>query len=298
MRTTTRFFAAILLSLAGLVGCAADTGAPGPGGGGPGTGGTTEPLACDSGASYFYLINFVDIPEADPAGSIPGFDLDGVASEEGDAAGCGHADFTSPDGAPGVDNQLAVLANQIRATLDIGQGITDAIQEGSFAVVAEVQNVDDFTNDDCVNVNLGLGYLPGGGAPELGADGRPVAGQLYDTHYLAEVSGRITNGRLETDPIRFESELTLVEPAVPIVIEGARLSASISDTRIDDGVIGGKVEVSVLQTAVIAMKPEMADLASFILSAQADLDPDGGSCSAMSAGFSFAGVDAVQGAPR
>jgi hypothetical protein len=297
MRTTTRFFAAILLSLAGLVGCAADTGAPGPGGG-PGTGGTTEPLSCDTGESYFYLINFVGVPEADPAGLIEGFDLDGVASEVGDAAGCGHADFTSPDGAPGVDNQLAVLANEISATLDIGQGMANAIEEGSFAVVAEVRNVDDFSNDDCVNVRLGLGYLPGGGAPELGADGRPAAGQLYDTRYLTEVSGRITNGRLETDPVRFESELTVVEPAVPIVIEGARLSASISESRIDDGVIGGKVQVAVLEAAVTAMKPEMADLASFILQAQADLDPDAGSCSALSAGFTFGGVDAVEGAPR
>ncbi len=296
MRTTTHLFAAILLSLAGLMGCAAETGAPGPSE--PGPGGTTEPLTCDTGESYFYLINHVGIPYPDRTGMIEGFDLDGVASEVGDEAGCGHRDFTSPDGVPGVDNQLAMLANEISATLDMGQGLEDAIEEGSFAVVAEVRNVDDFTNDDCVNVSLGLGYLPSGGAPELGADGRPAAGQLYDTRYLAEASGRIVGGRLETDPIRFESELTLVEPAVPIVIEQARLQASISENDIEDGVIGGKVQVGVLEAAVTAMRPEMAGIASFVLQAQADLEPAEGSCGALSAGFTFAGVDAVQGAPR
>ncbi len=296
MRLTTHLFAAIVLSLAGLVGCAADNGAPGPGA--SGTGGSGGALSCDTGESYFYLINDVSVPEPDPAGLMQGFDIDGVTSAEGDAAGCGHADFVSPDGASGIDNQLALLARDIRGSIDINQGMTDAIEEGTFAVVAQVRNVDDFVDDDCVNVSLGLGYLPAGGAPELGADGRPAAGQLYDTRYLADVSGRIVGGRLETDPVRFESELTIVEPAVPVVIEEARLSASISETRIEDGVIGGKVQVAVLEAAVTAMKPEMADLAGIILSAQADLDPAAGTCSALSAGFTFAGVDAVEGAPH
>jgi hypothetical protein len=180
----------------------------------------------------------------------------------------------------------------------MSQGMADAIEEGTFAVVAEVRNVDSFADDPCVTVSLGLGYLPAGGAPALGPDGRPAPGQTYDVRYLTEVSGRIVGGRLETEPVRFESELTVVEPAVPIVIEGARLSADISATRISEGVIGGKVQIAVLQAAVTAMKPEMADLAAFVLAAQADLDPDGAECHALSAGFVFAGVDAVPGASR
>src|SRR5690606_32862511 len=38
-----------------------------------------------------------------------GFDLDGVVSDGSDPASCGHADYTSPEGEPGIDNTLASL---------------------------------------------------------------------------------------------------------------------------------------------------------------------------------------------
>jgi hypothetical protein len=283
----------ILLTLAGLIGCAADTGAP-PSIPGP----ATAPLTCDSGESYFYLMNDVGVPQADAAGLMAGFDLDARSSEPGDVAGCGHMDFTSPDGVPGVDNQFAVLANEIRATLDFDQLFTQFMGEGAFAMVIEVQNVDNFDNDPCVNVKLGLGYLPGGGAPGLGEDRLAVAGQYYDTHFLTEIAGRIVNGRLETETVDFMSELSLVEPAIPFVIEDARLVATISENLLEDGLIGGKVSVPVLEDTAAAMQPNVSEVAALIVNSQADLDPVDGNCTALSVGLVFSAVDAVQGVPQ
>jgi len=287
MRTT---FIATFAALVGLMGCAIDSGAPGP------FASSEAPLTCDSGQSYFYVINRVAIPQVDAAGVLPGFDLDGVTSEPGDAAGCGHVDYTSPEGVHGVDNQFAVFANDVRATLDMGTALGDAMEEGEFAFVLEVQNVDDLLDDDCVSVRIGLGHRPDGGAPELDEDGLAIAGQTYDTRVLTEVGGRIVDGRLETDLVDFESEMTVATPAVPFVVEDARLVASITETSLTQGVVGGKVAVATLEDVATAMTPEMDEVAAIIVNAQADLDPVMGRCTSVSLAFELSGVHAIEGA--
>jgi hypothetical protein len=279
---------AVLLSVAFVGACAADTGTPGPVGGGG------EPLTCDSGSSYFYVLDRIAVPADDGSGMVSGFDLDARVSDAGDSSSCGHGDFTSPvTGEPGVDNQFAVLATALASSFDINGSLGSAIAEGTLTMVVEVANVDDLANDNCVNVTVSLGY-PSDGSTMI----PPEAGRQYDTRELARVAGHITNGRLETETLRVESAITLVDPPVPFVIENAKVEMDLSPTGVADGVIGGSVRVATLLDAVEAMAPEMASLAGLVLDSNADLDRAGSTCESISAGFEFAGMQAVKGNPR
>src|SRR5688572_3697759 len=89
-------FACALVVGAALVGCGGDDGGDGDG---------------DPGMTYTYVVSRMVVGQADPAGDptiVPGFNLDGRVSDDTDAMGCFHADFTSPppDNESGVDNQL------------------------------------------------------------------------------------------------------------------------------------------------------------------------------------------------
>lgn len=306
--------ARLLFVCLGLVigGCSAGggtgTGSSGSGGGGGGepgpdggTGSSSERLTCDTGASHFYLVNMIDVGKSDASGSVPGVNLDGRVSDGSDPNGCRHPDFTSPppDSESGVDNQLGVLAAELESQMDLSESLRNAIAEGKLTVVAELSNVDDLADDDCVHLEVGLGYPAEGlEAPELGADGRPVSGATYDVRPLARVQGRIVDGRVFTDPADIHSELTLAEPPVPVTIADAEVRFDVTADRLSNGVIAGSMRVATLQEMVEAMSPENADLAALVLRSHADLEPGADGCQALSAGFVFEGVDAVRGAER
>lgn len=255
-----------------------------------------EEDVCDTGESHFYLINAVQVP-VPGAREVSGYDLDGRVSAGDEPDSCGHEDFTAPDGTPGVDNQLAPIAASLSDMLDVNETLTESIADGSFTVVLEVANVDDFAQDECVSLRLSLGYPTDGSTiPTLGPDGRPEAGQEYDFRLLASAQGRIVDGRVETDPFEVSSAVTLVEPPVPLDLRDLRVGFDITPERLSGGVFGGGLLVEQVADVVAALQPDYADIAQAILESNADLYPDAsGACQGISAGFTFDGVDAVMG---
>lgn len=257
-----------------------------------------EPRTCDgTGESLFYLINLIDVGKPDDLGRVPGLDLDGRVSDAADPGGCRHPDFTSPppDSETGVDNQLGLLARDLEGQVDISQQLHDFVEAGEPAVVAELSDVDSLTEDDCVQIEVSLGYLAEGSeAPETGPDGRPVSGATYDVQPVARFQGRITDGRVYSQ--RGDLSIALTDPTAATTVYDALGRFDVAPEGLTNGVIGGAMRVEDIQAAIDEYQPDLSDLASIVLRNHADLQPGADGCQALSAGFVFEAVDAVKGA--
>src|SRR5262245_38108617 len=80
-----------------------------------------------------------------PAGVAPGFDLDGVDSDERDSRSCAKKDLVDDEGHLGIDNQLAKLMPLIDLA---GQGAVEAlvqnsINEGRLLLIFDIERFDD-----------------------------------------------------------------------------------------------------------------------------------------------------------
>ncbi|MEZ4475240.1 MAG: hypothetical protein R3F60_31495 [bacterium] len=97
-------------------------------------------------------------------GVAPGFDLDGLDSDGLDGTGCRHPDFEGPDGAPGIDNQLATLMPILRATeaRAIDGLLQESVNGGSILFLVQLDGLDDWRDDDAVGLVLqsGAGRRP------------------------------------------------------------------------------------------------------------------------------------------
>ncbi|MGB0648227.1 MAG: hypothetical protein ACPGQS_13670, partial [Bradymonadia bacterium] len=131
---------------------------------------TTVPYIANSGfileGSHANLLKSYSIAVPDDEGFVPGFDLDGIDTEEGDEASCRQGDFVDPDGRTGIDNQFADLWSIVEplvgeATEALIQG---AVNEGRIILVVELSGVDNLENDDDVTVHIFRGRID----PDIG----------------------------------------------------------------------------------------------------------------------------------
>jgi len=232
-------------------------------------------------------------------GVAPGFDLDSRQSDARDSASCFKADYTSPDGVPGIDNQLAGLVPLLDAFgLGAVEGLVQgSIKEGGLLVLLELAGVDDPLNDAEVDLRLRLGR----GTPLLGTDGLLLSGQTFHLHPdsadSAAPNGRIEGGVLTAGPFDIRMPIVVfgVEYALPIY--GTRLRAELTyDGGLKQGLLGGAVKVE--DVIAIATRANMnaggvLDAVTIVLNGRGDLDQDeAGACHAISGAFAFSAVSA------
>lgn len=232
-------------------------------------------------------------------GIAPGFDLDAKVSAKGDAATCGQPDLTTPDGLPGVDNQLALLVPLFDlAGIGALEGlIQSAIEDGGLLLMLQLDGLDDPVNDDTITATLRIGQ----GKPLLGTDGLLLAGQTFrpnpDYADSPVPNARVTNGVLEAGP--FDTRLPIVVFGVhyELGIRNARLRATVTwDGGLQDGLLGGGVPVAdLIAIATVANSADFGILAAVepLLVGATDMDqgPDG-TCAQLSAALTFSAVGA------
>jgi len=297
------FSAALALPL--VIGCGGGDATP------TGDGGVT-PMTCDEVApTYLYVLDTLDVGREDPAGIVPGFDLDGLTSTDADADGCYIADWTSPDGVPGIDNQLADLAPTIELATGtaLGQQLQDSIASGSVLILIELENVDDFTNDPCINLNLFLANVPGDVAPQIDpATGMLLPDQAFDIdpasldaagNPVVRVEGaRIVNGSVLAGPVDLSFNLPAGGMEVPLNVRDAQLAFDVSATGLSNGILGGQLINAELIAAVVALAPDQAGLVESTLANLADLGPDPSDpmalCTGLSVGLTFGATTATR----
>jgi len=261
------------------------------------------PLDC-TGADdrCLFVVSTLSIGTEDPdTGAVPGFDLDGRISDATDDLGCNQEDWVSPDGVPGIDNQVASLGPVLETVSgeDLQDAIDASLADGSLILLMELEGVD-ATSDETVTLDVASGSTVDGDPPTL--DGSAIAPGQSFTIDLTPVDGAtavLRDGVLEASV----SELPLALPidattTLDLLIRGARLRATVTEVpSLEDGLIGGSLAVDEFVTAFQVVAPDVdSALIRSVLEGVADLEPDGdGICQAVSIGITFESVEADEG---
>lgn len=278
----------------GLVACGGDDDGPG----------TDMP---GDGETQVYVLSTVSIPESMGSGAsatAAGFNLDNMVTP-GDpaAANCVDAtpDFNSSNdpGETGVDNALSGLVSTIEGLLSDGESLDETIgaqiAEGSLLIMMEVRDIDSYTNDSSIEVQLYLGSVPGGAAPMLsGATLAP--GQTFEGMALGSAqAGTITSGRMRVQTRLLTLSINTGDVALDLNIRNAQVRANITPTALVNGAIGGSLRVEEIADAAEEIMSGLRDTVLSVLGGVADLEPqaaDPQTCDSLSVGILFGAVEA------
>ncbi len=271
----------------------------------------TTPAECAGGETYVYVLDRIDIghPTGDDETIVPGFDLDGVVSDGTDLESCRQVDYTSPNGVPGIDNQLGPAIMDV-PDVNVSADLAAEIARGDLLLMVRLRHVDDLVADDCVDADVLFAEMPAGMTePEMDEDERFMPGQTFDVSAATVTSdgqprvtfegATITAGRLEASaetviPFQIPTpdgelvELALIDPMV---------AADITADGLYDGVLGGRLDkAETINALSFAADPLLVDA---LIRGLADLDPDErGMCQSVSAAMVYDGVPAVEGETR
>ncbi len=162
----------------------------------------------------------------------------------------GQTDFTGPDGAKGVDNQLYRVLGCIRNYRPPEGAIqgfdNDEVTKDVYnRVIVELSGVESLVNDDDVQVMIYRGRDP----ILLDATGKnaiPGGSQRIDVRwgskFIQKMHGRIKGGVLTTDPSDFIYPWAVFYIATDEFMHAARFSLNLTPTRAE-GVIGGYLDI-------------------------------------------------------
>lgn len=221
-----------------------------------------------------------------------GFDLDGHVSATGDPVGCRHADFTAPDGTPGVDNQVARLLPVVDSmTGGAFDGlIQSAVNNGQLLVAVTLEGVDDARDDDCVT----LVFQRVQGMPLVGADMRLDPGQTFDLmrdEAVTRAPARIRGGVVEAGPFTLPLPVAALDARFTLNLYDARVRATLRDDGGLAGVIGAGISAREFGDTIsrYGIGEGLQMSIGGALRLFADLAPDeaGGACTQVSAGVRF-----------
>jgi hypothetical protein len=231
----------------------------------------------------------------DPAGVSRGLDLDGYQSDTNDGRSCFKADFVSPDGTPGIDNELARLLPLVDAAGEnaVEALLQGAIDEGRALMITRLVRRDDGLAD--------LMVLRGMDAPLLGADKRILEGQtlaldpepLLGHHADLDLAGPT----IRTEPFELRMPVVVFSQLYEVRMPSARLELQLGeDGNIRSGMIAGGIPIEQLLGFLETASRFAEDFTALFGGAirdSGDLDRDAtGACTAMSAVVTFDAVRA------
>lgn len=244
------------------------------------------------------------------SGVVDGMNLDGRnVSAPGDVAPntCAHQKFTSPTGAPGIDNQFWRAMGCIRGyrpDADIIKYQNGNIRGGEYTVLIELTGVDDLRNSP--NVEVGIYASPDTVSVDAAQNVLPDASLSVpdDPRYRAVAHGRIVDGVLTTDPtdvrLKYKSQGYV---DTDYFIKGARLRLELKpDSSAAKGMLGGYYDVETFYDGFIR---QAQVITSVLLSytcpgvygalnnlADGYPDPKTGKCTAISTAFKLEAIPA------
>lgn len=265
-------------------------------------------------ATYSFVIRTWSMPRPSFAGTVAGFNLDGLDSGGGSSAPAATCEEIAPDydslrdpGHEGVDNAFSELIGPVEDLLDpdacpgmTTMGCLDArlaarVADGSFLILVELTGVDSFAYDSSVDVTLHEVTVDGGGPPRLDGDGRLTSGQTFaSVRTLGAATGDVFDGRLR---VVFGTRVELPASAallVPIELDGMELRATVRADELRLGAVGATTEVESIVAQARAMDPGLEATIRAVLHEVADVSPtsDPTICARVSSGYSFDAVSA------
>lgn len=224
-----------------------------------------------------------------------GFNLDEHESESDDDEGCYHADLSTPEGTPGIDNALSGLIPALEATEAVALEtlIQTAINTGELLLVLEVTGVDDWQNDDCVSV----GIYRATGTPMVGTDGYLLDGQSFNLDLslpFDQVSNMaIENGRLVARPLEIQLPVQVLDEFLNIEMYNGGIQIDINEDGSAVGFFGGGIPISFFIDIATLPDVNLPESIVSLLGAAADLNPDdNGDCQQLSVALMLEAVPA------
>ena len=250
------------------------------------------------------LVN--DIPLREVQSKIGyGFNLDGTDDGKATQNSCKHEKFISPEGAPGIDNQLYRIFGCLVAQRKGGSISfygSHQMREPTNRILIEVTGVDDERNDDHVDVAFYKGV--DGLIADSSGNLLPWSTQRIDVRfpqYMSKTTGKIVDGELVTDPVDFRWDMYVINYDNEHYMRGMRLRLKLSETGAA-GMVGGYVNLRewwrglrndagfTADVAVYWDPPAMHEAAYRL--ADGYPDPQTGQCTALSAAYQVQAVRA------
>jgi hypothetical protein len=251
---------------------------------------------CTTGAPQAYVITALTFTKEDPnkRGTAAGFDLDGRVTSQPEDETCGKVDLVGPNGEKGIDNQLALFVPEIEKRVGnaIDGIIQGAINDGRLLIMMDLANVDNTTNDRCVNMQVKLAQ----GIPLLGTDGVVEAYQTFDLRKTDQkvshaANGTFQNGVFDIGPFDLFIPIAIFDVQFMLHLRQAHVRFKLDANGDAEGLIGGGVSIDEIAEGVRngAGVADIVDQIRFLGKAASDLgyDPEPSVCTLLSAALSF-----------
>lgn len=224
-----------------------------------------------------------------------GFDLDGHITNEGDPHGCGKQDFVSPDGEPGIDNQLGLLLGAIGDVLVIVDDlVAQAVAEGGALYVIEIRDWEG-PGDRSARGRIMRTETP----PLIGNDGLVLRGQtlgvaedglMGEFELTVDAEGRV----FESGPFTMLLPIIVLDVDEVLELRSSRVRFERhEDGTMHAGLIGGGIMIDgiIHITDNYAVGAEIRAVVPPLLRNLADLEPDErGRCQALSVALAWEAV--------
>lgn len=256
--------------------------------------------ACPGEKTAVFVISQLAFSRELEEGVSAGFDLDSAVSPAGGSSGCGLADFTDPDGTPGVDNQFAKVLPVLETTeaQALEPLIQAAVEDGSLLITLELGNVDagittPGSSDSCVDFALGRAT----GTPSMGTDGTMEWNQTLarDTLSPRSEAGEVAveDGHLEADGLELTLPVTILGHELLVTVLGGSLRFDVQEDGSVAGYLAGGLDqaqlLSIAETDNI--DPEVSEMVASLLDYNVDLAPnEAGTCQQLSITLQFVAV--------
>ena len=172
-----------------------------------------------------------------------GLNLDGTTDGRATRNSCKHEKFVSPEGQPGIDNQLYRLIGCSRVWRKGGPNYEYSqqmfVQDPYNRVLMEISNVTDERNSPHVKVT----FYKGVDVLLRDAADKPIPWQpqRIDVRYpqlITHTDGKIVDGVLETEPVDRYVPRRIEDAPVTSLLRGMRVQLKLTDTTAD-GLVGG-----------------------------------------------------------
>jgi len=233
-----------------------------------------------------------------------GMNLDGLDSGTTSPKSCAHDNFVSPEGEPGIDNQMYRLLGCISGFRKAGyigdHANRERRDEGQGNILILLDDVDDPRNDPSVKVSFFLAATP---LPH-DASGGIMPFSTYAVRggrYGDTVQGSIKDGVIETVPAEVSLPAYGNDGAYPMLFRDFRLKLAVApDGRSAGGIWAGYYDFASFWDGLIKVQHDAHvgeyDCPSIYFTAQeiADgyPDPATGKCTALSSAFKLEAVAA------
>ncbi|MSP54808.1 MAG: hypothetical protein EXR69_04265 [Myxococcales bacterium] len=256
--------------------------------------------ACPGEKTAVFVISQLTFSRELEEGVSAGFDLDDAVSAAGGSSGCGLADYTDPDGTPGVDNQFARVLPVLETTeaQALEPLIQAAVDDGSLLITLELGNVDagittPDSSDTCVDFALGRAT----GTPSMGTDGAMEWNQTLarDTLSPRSEAGEVAvvDGHLEASGLAVTLPVTILGHELLVTVLNGSLRFDVQE----DGSVVGTLAGGLDQAELLAIAetdnidPEVTEMVASLLDYNVDLAPnEAGTCQQLSITLQFVAV--------